>query len=193
MRPREAFVVAGPNGAGKTTLALEIAADLGIPYVGADDIAARLDPADPVRARVAAGRQFFADIDRLAGEGASFVCETTLSGRGFAAVLTRLSTAWYTTTIPYVFVATAEVCLARVAERVRRGGHDVPEVDVRRRYLRSKSNFWNLYRPLADNWSIVHNGSDGFQVAASGTQDSESIRSDVLFNLFLQDIQPDAH
>ena len=67
MTPPEAFV-AGPNGAGKTTLALEIAADFGIPYVGADDIAARLSPADPAAARVAAGRAFFAEVERLADD-----------------------------------------------------------------------------------------------------------------------------
>lgn len=184
MRRREAFVVAGPNGAGKTTLALEIAADLGIPYVGADDIAARLDPVDPTRARVSAGRQFFAEIDRLTGEGASFVCESTLSGRGFVGVMRRLVEADYAVSVRYVFVSSTSVCLARVAERVRRGGHDVPAADIVRRFERSKQNFWRLYRPLAGAWTLDHNGADGFQRVAAGTPEELAVYDADLFNLF---------
>ena len=184
MRRREAFVVAGPNGAGKTTLALEIAADLGIPYVGADDIAARLDPVDPTRARVSAGRQFFAELDRLTGEGASFVCESTLSGRGFVGVMRQMTGAGYRVVLNYVFVSSAEVSLARVAERVRRGGHDVPAADVRRRFTRSARNFWSLYRPLADEWSLDYNGADGFRRVAAGTAHDLAVYDDELITLF---------
>ncbi len=45
----------------------------------------------------------------------------------------------------------------RVRERVRNGGHRVPEAIVRRRYARSLSNFFNLYRPFADSWLLLDN------------------------------------
>jgi predicted ABC-type ATPase len=41
-----------------------------------------------------------------------------------------------------------------VAERVRRGGHHVPEEDVRRRFLRGLCNFFDLYQPLAETWIL---------------------------------------
>ncbi len=183
MQP-EVFVVAGPNGAGKTTLALEIAAELGLPYVGADDIAARMNPANPAAARVAAGRAFFADVERLTAAGTSLVCESTLSGRGFSATMQRFRSAGYSVSVEYVFLDSADVCLARVAERVRRGGHDVAAEDVVRRFGRSKRNFWILYRPLADVWALDYNGADGFRRVAAGTRLGFGVYDDTLFALF---------
>ena len=37
----------------------------------------------------------------------------------------------------YIGTESVEINLARIAKRVLGGGHDVPEIDVRRRYLRS--------------------------------------------------------
>ena len=187
----EVFVVAGPNGAGKTTLALEIARDLGIPYVGADDIAARLNPEDPAAARVAAGRAFFAEVERLGAAHGSFVCESTLSGRGFAGVMTRLRGAGFRVTVQFVFVSDPTTCLARVAERVLRGGHDVPASDVVRRFSRSAHNFWTRYRDLADDWQLFYNGPDGFREVASGGAGTVDLLDGVLLDQFLALLRTD--
>lgn len=167
------------------------ARDLGITYVGADDIAARLNPADPAAARVAAGRAFFAEVERLTAARASFVCESTLSGRGFVGTMQRLRDAGFSVAIAFVFLDDAEVCLARVAERVRRGGHPVPDADVVRRFDRSRSNFWSLYRPLCDAWTLDYNGIDGFRRVAAGTRDPLGVYDDDLFRLFYDGIDPD--
>ena len=191
MKQPEAFVVAGPNGAGKSTLALKIADDLGIPYVGADEIAAQLDPTFPVRARIEASRRFFAEIHRLASERTSFVCESTLAGRGFGVHLSDLRAAGYSVSIQYVFVASVDVCLARIAERVLRGGHDVPEADVIRRFLRSKQNFWTMYRHQVDDWQLVYNGADGFRPVVSGGPEFRTHYDTPLFRLFRTDLSRD--
>ena len=47
--------------------------------------------------------------------------------------------------------------MQRVAERVRNGGHGVPEPTIRRRYGRSLGNFFNIYRPIADSWLMLDN------------------------------------
>lgn len=192
MTAPEAFVVAGPNGAGKTTLALEVARDLGLPYIGADAFAADLSPEDPASARVEAGRRFFAEIGRLTGDGASFVCESTLSGRGFAGTMRRLSNAGFHVSVLMVFVTSPDTCVARVAERVERGGHDVPEADVRRRFGRSLANFWSVYRPLADTWSLVVNDTDGFSDVASGAGADVVVYDTASFNTFISLLPPDA-
>ena len=51
----------------------------------------------------------------------------------------------YVVSIAFLFVDSADVCLARVEERVRKGGDPVPESDIRRKFTRSISNFWNIY------------------------------------------------
>ena len=47
--------------------------------------------------------------------------------------------------------------MTRVAERVRLGGHDVPEAKVRQRYGRSVRNFFELYQPIATTWEVYNN------------------------------------
>lgn len=56
---------------------------------------------------------------------------------------------------------TPEIASARVASRVRAGGHDVPEQVVRRRWRRSASNFWHLYAPIAQRWVVYENSTGG--------------------------------
>jgi predicted ABC-type ATPase len=57
----------------------------------------------------------------------------------------------------YLCLPTVELAVARVAERVRRGGHAVSESIVRRRYARSLDNFFNLYSQFANSWVMMDN------------------------------------
>ncbi len=77
------LIVGGPNGSGKTTVAMQYATAEGIPYIGADAIAASLSPRDPTSARVEAGRQFVQFVDDSIAGKRSCVVESTLSGRLF--------------------------------------------------------------------------------------------------------------
>lgn len=49
------------------------------------------------------------------------------------------------------------LALTRVRDRVLRGGHNVPETVVRRRFERSIRNFQLRYRPLSDSWMLFDN------------------------------------
>jgi predicted ABC-type ATPase len=51
----------------------------------------------------------------------------------------------------------ANLAVKRVTERVKAGGHGIPEEIVRRRYSRSIGNFFNIYRPIADSWLMLDN------------------------------------
>jgi len=66
----------------------------------------------------------------------------------------------YKVLIVYIYLESVEISLYRVRLRVSQGGHDVPEIDVRRRFPRSRENFWNLYRPLVNSWQILYNSTD---------------------------------
>ena len=50
--------------------------------------------------------------------------------------------------------------MQRVAQRVESGGHDIPDDVIRRRYERGRSNFFELYQPLADEWFVLGNSGD---------------------------------
>ncbi len=71
-------------------------------------------------------------------------------------------------TVIYVWLHSPELAVRRVAERVLRGGHHVPEDTVRRRYLRGLVNFMRLYAPLADDWILCDNSHDALVVVARG-------------------------
>ena len=152
-------VIAGPNGAGKSTTApglLRQAFSLE-KFVNADTIASGLSAFDPESVAFGAGRLMLLRLRELAASRADFAFETTLASRTFAPWLRRLQEEGYVVHLIYLWLPSADLAVERVAERVRRGGHAVPEVVVRRRYKRSLSNFFNAYRPLADSWLMLDN------------------------------------
>ena len=156
------IVIAGPNGAGKTTFARQfLPTDAKvIHFVNADLIAAGLAPLRPQMAALAAGRIFLRELDRLAAERVDFALESTLSGVAYVSRLKRWKAAGYRVEIVYLKLPSPRLALRRIAERVKQGGHDVPEVDVRRRFQRSWDNFWAIYRPMADVWTVYDNAGD---------------------------------
>ncbi len=150
-------VIAGPNGAGKSTLAPALLRDtLNIPeYVNADTIAEGLSAFAPEDASFDAGRVMLGRLHDLAEEGKDFAFETTMASRFYAGWLNRLrADSGYRVNIIFLWLDDVELAIARVAARVRAGGHDIPEGTIRRRYDRGLRNFLELYLPVADEWSI---------------------------------------
>ena len=182
---KQFIVVAGPNGSGKTTFAEEYLAQHAFAYLSADSIAAALSPGAPERARIAAGRRFLAELKRRLRAEESILVESTLSGRTFDRFLAAARQGGFTSTIVMLFLDSPEGCVARVRQRVRNGGHDVPELEVRRRFYRSLRNFWTHYRFLADDWVLVYNAGNDFQDAAIGALESISVRDEKLFGQFV--------
>jgi len=185
------FIIAGANGSGKSTIAKVLLPTEGIVYVNPDDIARELNPGDLLAVRIAAGREALKRIDTLMDRGESFAIESTLSGNAYVATLERARSLGYETTIVYTFVDSAEACIARIAARVKSGGHPVPDEDVRRRYLRSKRNFMNAYAPLADHWMIFYNGENAPVLVAQQNRGSEiDVLTPKLYNSFAEGICP---
>jgi predicted ABC-type ATPase len=152
-------IIAGPNGAGKTTFAREYLpkdADV-IHFVNADLIAGGISPLRPELAALAAGRLVLKQLDHLAKARLDFAFESTLSGLGYLARLKRWKAAGYHIEIVYLRLSSSNLALRRIAMRVKHGGHNVPRADVLRRYTRSWSNFQNIYRLLADRWTVYDN------------------------------------
>ncbi len=163
-------VLGGPNGAGKTTSAnLLLPDNLAIrQFVNADVIAQGLSGFAPETTALQAGRIMLARLDELARLREDFAFETTLASRSFAPFLRRLRGEGYQVTVLYVWLPSADIAIRRVAARVRRGGHHVPDDDVRRRYQRGLENFFRLYQPIADAWMLCDNSGRRPRIVARG-------------------------
>lgn len=133
-------IVAGPNGSGKSSILAGIEFDGRANLIEADAIAKRMNPRHPALAAIPAAREAILQTREYLRTGRSFAIETTLSGTGTAKTMTEARALGYSVNMIYICLAVPECSIARVRERVARGGHDVPSEDVRRRYDRSLSN-----------------------------------------------------
>ena len=151
--------IAGPNGAGKTTFAREFLPRFVQCYnfVNPDLIAAGLSPFDPSRAMTRAGRLVIWEIGDLIRKCETFAFETTLSGRTHVHTIDRLRERGYSIHMFYLWLPDVDLALSRIEDRVSLGGHNVPEVDVRRRYTRSLANLETLFRPKLDSLQVFDN------------------------------------
>lgn len=154
-------ILAGPNGAGKSTSAARLlrgALEVD-EFVNADVIAQGLSAFAQDRVAFQAGRIMRARLYELAGNRASFAFETTLASRSFAHWLSELRASGYQLHIVFLWLPSADEAVARVTERVRAGGHNVPAPTIRRRYKAGLQNLITLYLPLADTWQVIDNSN----------------------------------
>lgn len=152
------IVIAGPNGAGKSTLAPALLRDtLGIlEYVNADTIAEGLSAFAPEDASFDAGRVMLGRLYDLAESRKDFAFETTLASRFYAGWLEKLKAKGYRVTLTFLWLRSVDIAIERVAERVRFGGHSIPEETIRRRYDRGLKNLFKMYIPVANVWRIYN-------------------------------------
>jgi predicted ABC-type ATPase len=130
-------------------------------FVNTDVIAQGLSGFDPDRAAIRAGRIMLQQLHELAAERADFAFETTLAWRGYAGWLNSLREAGYRIHLFYFWLKSPELAVSRVQERVRRGGHDIPEATIRQRYARSVRNLVEMYIPAVTGWKVYDNSSQG--------------------------------
>ncbi len=157
--PPRIIVIAGPNGAGKTTFAREfLPQEAGCPvFVNADLIAAGLSPFAPEAAALQAGRLMLQAIAAHVARRESFAFETTLSGLGYARQIPRWRAAGYFVDLHFLALPSADMAVQRVAERVRQGGHHIPEDTIRRRFAAGLRLLKTVYQPLVNQWAVYDN------------------------------------
>jgi len=156
---KKIIIIAGPNGAGKTTFAEEfLPKEANCPiFVNADLIAAGLAPFDPERATFKAGRLMLEEIYEHARRGESFSFETTLSGRGYARLIPVWREDGFLVKLFFLRLASDDLAIARVRQRVREGGHNVPELTIRRRFAAGMHNFEGIYKSIVSEWALYDN------------------------------------
>lgn len=162
MYPPRIIMIAGPNGAGKTTFAREfLPQEAGCPvFVNADLIAAGLSPFAPDRVAIQAARLTLAAIDQHVAARESFAFETTLSGRSYARQIPVWKALGYRVELFFLSLPSADMAVRRVAERVRQGGHNIPEATIRRRFEAGQRLLAEVYQPLVDQWVLYDNSGE---------------------------------
>lgn len=113
-----------------------------------------------------AGRLLLEQIRLLASKRSDFGFETTLSGVTYVSFLRRLKAQGYRIHLFFLWIPTVEVALARIADRVRRGGHDIQEKVVRRRFHKGLQNLFTRYRSVLDSWMLFNNSGTVPQLIA---------------------------
>lgn len=154
------YVIAGPNGAGKTTFAMKFLPRISeANFINADLIAAGVSPLNPASVVAEAGRIFLARIHELTGQRVDFAFETTLSGRSCRNLLSDLRSAGYRIHLFFLWLPSLDLAIKRVADRVRKGGHNIPAETIGRRFKRGIHNLFNLYRGFCDLIVIYDNST----------------------------------
>lgn len=122
-------------------------------YYNPDEAARALMAARPgmrqSEANAAAWHQGRRLLERAIAERLDFAFETTLGGNTLARLLAQAADEGAEVHVLYIGLASPELHIARVRSRVRAGGHDIPEGDIRRRYERSRLNLVHLLPKLA--------------------------------------------
>jgi predicted ABC-type ATPase len=149
-------VLAGPNGAGKSTFVARVLQPVThLPFVNADQIAAERWPGEELEHAYQASRAAADRRRQMLAAGESFITETVFSHHSKVALVTQAVAFGYLVNL-HVILIPADLAVQRVAERVRRGGHDVPEEKIQSRYARLLKLVVDA-RALADRTTFYDN------------------------------------
>ena len=148
------FVLAGTNGAGKSSIGGATIRARGGQYFNPDEAAARIRDAQPhlsaTQANSAAWHEGKLLLQHAIAQGMDYNFETTLGGKSFSSLLKAAAEQGFEVRIWYVGLASPEHHLARVKARVKKGGHDIPEADIRRRFDQSRLQLIELLPHVAE-------------------------------------------
>lgn len=129
-------LLAGPNGSGKSSYVRDVLGPITrLPFVNADEIATAHWPGNESAHAYDASRLAAVERERLLRERRSFITETVFSHPSKVDLLRHASTLGYLVHL-HVMIVPVDLSVQRVADRVRRGGHSVPEQKLRERHAR---------------------------------------------------------
>ena len=180
MADKHIYIISGPNGAGKTTASYTVLPKIlqCKEFVNADEIARGLSPFNPESVAIEAGRLMLKRISDLLQRNESFSIETTLSTRSYFRMVEKAHSQGYDVALLYFWLKSPQQAIERVAERVAKGGHDIPKDIIVRRYWEGLDNLFKIYMPIVDTWILVNNGETPRSIVATGGKDQTTIIKD---------------
>ena len=150
----EIAVLAGVNGAGKSSIGGAHLREHGAEYFNPDEAARAAMAASPGlgqrEANAFAWQEGKRRLEAAIADGSAFTFETTLGGETITRVLGEAATQGAVVRIWFAGLESVELHLQRVAARVKKGGHDIPESDIRRRWVGSHTNLIRLIPHVTD-------------------------------------------
>jgi len=151
----EMYIIAGCNGAGKTTAVYDLLPDVfnTIEFINADEIARGLSPFNPSGVAIQAGRIMLDRLEQMVERSGSFAFETTLSGFTYLSLIKKAKSRGYAVTLFYVYLNGVALAVERVAIRVSKGGHSIPNDVIERRYYKGLLNF-SRYAAESHDWHL---------------------------------------
>lgn len=186
MTRKNLYIISGCNGAGKTTASYTVLPEIldCNEFVNADEIAKGLSPFNPQSVVIEAGRLMLERIDNLLEKNVSFSIETTLATKSYVNLIRRAHAKGYSVKLLFFWLNSPELAILRVAERVAKGGHDIPKDVIIRRYAAGIDNLFRLFMNEVDYWEIYDNSSHPRKLIASGSKASENnIKEKILFKI----------
>ncbi len=173
------YLIAGCNGAGKTTFAKEFLPKevKCLRFLNADEIARGLSPLDPGASAFRAARLLLHEINECLSRRETFALESTVSGKTYIRLFQHALTLGYEIELHYLWLSNPTQAIARVRQRVKLGGHDVPVADIRRRFKRGLIHLIDDYLPLATRWILWDSRSlPAKRLAISSRHDMDFVR-----------------
>lgn len=167
---KKMLIIAGPNGAGKTSAALTLLSNCDsvniFEFINADEIAKSLAPLHPESMALTASKLMVRRLRDLLEAGNNFAFETTGAGTNYLKYIKQGLASGYEINIVYLWLASPELAVKRVAQRVAEGGHHIPEEIIRRRYFLGLKNVIHEYLPLAHIALLLDNSSKSQKIIA---------------------------
>lgn len=184
------YIISGCNGAGKTTASYAMFPEIldCKEFINADEIAKGLSPFQPETVAIEAGRLMLLRMNEMLLLQEDFAIETTLATKSYANFIRRAQEAGYFVTLIYFWLESPELAIRRVEQRVRFGGHHVPDDVVRRRYYAGIRNLFSRFIPIADYWILIDNSVDPFRMIAEGEKSQVTDIEDEDLFFYLQEI-----
>ena len=183
------YIIAGCNGAGKTTASYTVLPDIlnCKEFVNADEIARGLSPFQPEKVAIEAGRIMLARIRDLMNHNIDFAFETTLATKSYAKFIPEAQTKGYFVTLVYIWLSSPELAVKRVKRRVSKGGHNIPEDVIYRRYKAGIINLSKIYIPICDYWLIINNSKPPMYIVAEGFKNETiEIKNQLIYNKIIK-------
>ncbi|MFA6400504.1 MAG: zeta toxin family protein [Salinivirgaceae bacterium] len=177
------YIISGSNGAGKTTASYTILPEMleCNEFVNADEIAKGLSPFMPEKEAIQAGRLMLDRINFLIETGQDFAFETTLATKSYKNFVIKAKKNGYKVSLLFFWLRTPDLAVKRVEIRVKEGGHNIPEEVIRRRYENGLNSFFNIFKPIVDEWMFIDNSGEPYEIVAEGNPIKSDIQNKIIW------------
>jgi predicted ABC-type ATPase len=156
-----------------------------VEFVNADEIARGLSPFNAASVSFQAGKIMLERLKHLIDGKKSFAFETTLSGLAYLKFIQSAKSKGYDIILFFIWLNNFELAKKRVAVRVSKGGHDIPEDVIERRYTKGIKNFCKYLREV-DDWYIYDNSGSQYILVAKSIASKKDIFNFDLYNKLLK-------